>query len=177
MTTNLIEEPEWIPCITARVTLDNFKDFEQNSKHLISVSPKVPLVKARDLTIVDCRTYGLWRNRSTDPIKHYLWFIDFAKDIQQEEEDLVFIPPDADWLGKDMDHQLADRWLALVSDSAKCLVVPDTALFDLITNPVGYAVRANQGLITHPEWTHTFTRYYNRAPRKTKFWTYDSIRE
>lgn len=173
---NLVEKPEWIPCITARVTLNNLKDFEQNSKHLISVSPKVPFVKARDLTIVDCRTYGLWKNRSIDPVKHYFWFMDFAKDIYQEE-DVVFIPPDADWLGKDTDRQLADRWLDLIGDRVKCLVVPHTALFNLIINPVGYAVRANQGLITHPEWTHCFTRYYDRAPRETKLWTYDSICE
>ena len=175
MTPNSIEKPEWIPCITARVTSDNFKDFEQNSKHLISVSPKTPLVKARDLTIVDCRTYGLWKNRSIAAVKHYLWFMDFAKDMQQE--DLVFIPPDADWLGKETDRQLADRWFSLIEDSVKCLVVPNTAIFDLIKNPVGYAVRANQGLITHPEWTHTFTRYYDPTPRKTKLWTYDSVCE
>lgn len=173
---DLVSKPEWIPCITTLISHRDPKVFERNRRHLISISPKIPFVKAQDLTIVDCRTYGLMKNRNIDPLKHYLWYISFAQDLV-EERGIVFIPPDADWLGPEIDVRLAREWLSKIGENAPCLVVPGTAIFNLIKNPVGYAVRASQGFITHPEWTHCFTRYYDRTPRETKLWTYDSIRK
>jgi len=97
-----ISKPEWIPCITSFVSHKDPKVLEQNSRHLISVSPKLSLIKARDLTIIDCRTYGLMRNKDIDPVKHYYWYIDFVRDFVRESN-IVFIPPDADWLSKEID--------------------------------------------------------------------------
>jgi len=170
---DLIQKPEWVPCITSLVGKKSTFDLEQNSKHLISPHPDIPFVKAKELTIVDCRTFALRKNPHIAPVRHYMWFIDFVREVQKEKG-LVFIPPDADWIGERTDQSLAERWINLIENSVKCLVVPGTAIFKLLLDPSGYAVRPNQNFV-HPEWTHSFTRDYDPRPKKTKFWSYDSF--
>jgi len=169
----LIDKPSWIPCITSKVHFVPLDLLKLNKKHLISVSSQVPLVKAQELTIVDCRTYGLHRNQQIDPVKHYSWYLDFVKEHQQET-DLVFIPPDADWLSIEIDQFFARKWLDTFGETLSCLVVPGTAIFRSLKNPVGYAIRSGQN-VCHPKWTHSFSRAYNPSPKRTDLWTYDSL--
>lgn len=158
-------KPKFIPCVTSK----HKSDFEV---HLMSPSIKNELRKAKTQTIVDCFTYGLKRNyRRINPHKHYEWYVDLVNDLQTED-DLVFVAPDWDWLKEDFCY-LNKLWEKKIHN-AKCLIVPETYLFDKVEHVVGYAIKAGQNK-THPEWTHSFSQFYtDRLDGPTKLWTYDS---
>ena len=159
--------PKWIPCMTGRT------ESEYNI-HLISPSSRNPFVKAKKQTIVDCLTYGLRLNKKLDPFKHYLWYIDFVKEHENDDE-LVFIVPDCDWLGGVKTSKIADKWLATITTD-KCLKIPGTFLFDKVTC-IGYALAVHQSGPVHPRWTHSFSKFFKPVNVMPKRWTYDSLAE
>lgn len=128
------------------------------------------LIRGSILTIVDCHTRYL-RNRpaGVNALLHYLWFCDFVKQ-NMHDPDLVFIAPDADWLGLDSAMVVA-AWPL----NAKCLAIPGTMLFPLLTNVHGHALVPGGEVLAHPEWVHHFSREYTALQGYAGFQSYDSV--
>lgn len=138
---------------------------------LCSPSKRSGLVRGADLTIVDCHTFYL--RIKGDKIKalgHYLWFCQFAQE-HKEDPSLVFVAPDFDWMGES--EEVLDRW----PKDAPALGVPNTSLFPLLRNVVGYAITkwTPRNIEPHPEWLHHFSRDYTKWEGYNGLQTYDSI--
>lgn len=162
----MIFEPELIPCVTRHKR----SDFQI---HLHSPSKQHPFLRAKKQTVVDCFTFGLRLNqRRINPVKHYLWFTSFVQEMKIEE-DLVFVAPDCDWVGEVSTRQIAREWIKKCV-GAKVLVVPGTFLFDKVDNIIGYAIKQHQN-VSHLDWVHSFSRYINSYPKRTKRWTFDML--
>lgn len=157
-------QPDFIPCVTGR------EDRREYDFCLISPSSRTKFKKAKIQTIIDCLTFGLKLNKHLDPLKHYLWYVDFVAEYQNDTS-LVFIVPDCDWLGVIKTKVIAERWLSKVTTD-RCLKVPHSYLFDKVP-AMGHAL-ANQSAPVHPDWTHSFSRLYKELDGVTKRWTYDS---
>jgi hypothetical protein len=161
-----MHSPTFIPCVTV--------SREAHKKHLCSPTKRKPLLRAEELTIVDCFTFALRLNsRRIDPLDHYKWFIDLAEEIQHEDG-VVLIAPDCDWLGTELTLELSDTWLSKIN--AKVMPVVHSNLFNMIEfeNTVGYAINSKYNGPAHPVWTHSFSQYYNQLNGPTELWTYDS---
>ena len=160
-------KPIRIPCVTGQRE-------SAHKKHLCSPSRRNCLIRAEELTIVDCLTFGLMLNRRRiDPVDHYKWFTELAEEIQHEEG-IVVIAPDMDWLGEDITFEISDLWLSRIH--VKVMPVVHSYLFKQIAfeDTVGYAINGKFNGPSHPEWTHSFGKFYKDIDGATKLWTYDT---
>jgi hypothetical protein len=160
-------EPTYIPCVSGKKT-------SIHTRHLCSPTKTRGLLRASELTLVDCFTFGLKLNKHRiNPIEHYRWYIDLANEIQHDK-DIVLIAPDFDWLGEAVTLELADKWLSRIT--AKTMTVVDSYLHKQIQfdNTVGYALTKGCVGPVHPEWTHSFSQHYSPINGHTKLWTYDT---
>ena len=100
--------PTQIPCVTSERKNNNYKI------HLVSPRKGKPFYKAKEVTIIDCFTYGLIRNsHRIDPFKHYSWLTDFVSEIQNEEG-LVFVSPDWEWMKDEYKQNILNEpWIKL----------------------------------------------------------------
>ncbi len=163
-------KPTLIPCMTGRPR-------SPHEIHLYSPTITRPLVRASKTTIVDCFTFGLKRNANRiDPVAHYNWFVDMAKELQHEDG-IVLIAPDPEWLGDEITLDLASKWLSNVD--SKVMPVVGSYLHSQIPfeKTVGYALNAKTSGPAHPEWTHSFSQYYKQLEGETKLWTYDTTKK
>ena len=161
--------PTQIPCVTSERKNNNYKI------HLVSPRKGKPFYKAKEVTIIDCFTYGLIRNsHRIDPFKHYSWLTDFVSEIQNEEG-LVFVSPDWEWMKDEYKQNiLNEKWLKLHLN-APTLVVPESHLFDTMENIKGHALKPHQDL-AHENWTHSFSKVFVPSlSTTTKLWTYDTL--
>jgi len=162
-----MNKPILIPCVTGQRE-------STHKRHLCSPTVRNPLLKAEETTIVDCFTFGLKLNRRRiDPVEHYKWFVDLAAEIQYEEG-IVLIGPDMDWLGEDIVFEISDLWLSKID--VKIMPVVHSYLFKQIKfeDTVGYAINGMYNGPSHPEWTHSFSKFYKNIDGETKLWTYDT---
>lgn len=159
--------PTYIPCVTGR-------SHSEHKIHLCSPTKNRELVRATETTLVDCFTFGLKLNRHRiNPVDHYRWYIDFAKDIQHEDG-IALIAPDFDWLDKKVVLELSDIWMSNVSSNV--FTVVDSYLYEQIPfeKTIGYALTARCAGPVHPKWTHSFSKFYAPINGKTDRWTYDT---
>ena len=162
-----MDKPTKIQCVTGQ-------QVSTHKEHLCSPTRKNGLLMAEEQTIVDCFTFGLRLNkRRIDPVEHYTWFIGLAEEIQHEEG-IVLIAPDMDWIGEDITLALSDIWLSKIN--AKVMPVTHSYLFSQIEleNTIGYAVNGKHNGPSHPEWTHSFSKFYKQLKGPTNRWTYDT---
>ena len=74
----------------------------------------------------------------------------------------------------DITLALSDIWLSKIN--AKVMPVTHSYLFSQIEleNTIGYAVNGKHNGPSHPEWTHSFSKFYKQLKGPTNRWTYDT---
>jgi len=129
----------------------------------------------KNLTVVDCGTFGLKKNRTRiDPIQHYIWYMNFVLHNEGNTRITAFVAPDFDWLSKSEVLMLSQYWKDLKT-KAPCLVVPNSAVYSNTINIVGFALKPKMSGPVHKTWTHSFSKYHQQIDGPTELWTYDSL--